>query len=162
GQAGVLRAGPARRTGGVRRRCSRHGRERAVRRRARGHARVPGEAGASVAEPLADVTTPPRRYDAIAPLRHPASAPLWDGAFVSHIGTWMETVALGAYVQKVTDQAAWTGTIAAAAFVPIAFFGPVGGALADRLPRKLLLMATTFVQTALATLLAVLFAVGHP
>ena len=117
-----------------------------------------------MAEPLADVEAGPirRRYDAFAPLRHPAYARLWTGAFVSNIGTWMETVALGAYVQKVTDQAAWTGTIAAAAFVPIAFFGPVGGALADRLPRKLLLMATTFVQTGLATLLAVLFAVGHP
>jgi len=74
----------------------------------------------------------------------------------------METLALGLYVQKVTHQAAWTGTIAAAAFVPIAFFGPIGGALADRFPRKRLLMTTTFVQTGLATLLAVLFAVGHP
>ncbi|MGZ4143501.1 MAG: MFS transporter, partial [Actinomycetota bacterium] len=52
--------------------------------------------------------------------------------------------------------------IAAAAFVPIAFFGPIGGALADRFPRKFLLMATTFVQMALATLLTVLFAVGNP
>jgi MFS family permease len=114
-----------------------------------------------MAEPLAGVTVR-RRFDALAPLRHPAYARLWSGAFVSNIGTWMETVALGVYVQDVTKQAAWTGTIAAAAFVPIAFFGPVGGALADRLPRKLLLMATTLVQTALATLLAVLFAVGHP
>ena len=60
----------------------------------------------------------------------------------------METLALGVYVQNTTGQAAWTGTIAAAGFVPIAFFGPIGGALADRFPRKLLLMATTFVQTA--------------
>src|SRR4051794_3442247 len=74
----------------------------------------------------------------------------------------METVALGQYVQNLTHQAAWTGTIAAASFVPIAFFGPVGGALADRVPRKVLLMATTFVQTVLASLLALLFALGHP
>ncbi len=74
----------------------------------------------------------------------------------------METLALGIYVTKTTHQAAWTGTIAAAAFVPIAFFGPIGGALADRIPRKRLLMGTTVVQTALATLLAVLFAIGHP
>ena len=114
-----------------------------------------------MAERVADVTAR-RRFDALAPLRHPAYARLWTGAFVSNIGTWMETVALGVYVQEVTKQAAWTGTIAAASFVPIAFFGPVGGALADRLPRKLLLMGTTLVQTALATLLAVLFAVGHP
>ncbi|MGZ4190805.1 MAG: MFS transporter [Actinomycetota bacterium] len=114
-----------------------------------------------MAEPLADITVRPR-FDALAPLRHAPYARLWTGAFVSNIGTWMETLALGLYVQKVTHQAAWTGTIAAAAFVPIAFFGPIGGALADRFPRKFLLMATTFVQMALATLLTVLFAVGNP
>jgi MFS family permease len=114
-----------------------------------------------VVEPLADITVRPR-FDAIAPLRHPPYARLWTGAFVSNIGTWMETLALGIYVTKVTHQAAWTGTIAAAAFVPIAFFGPIGGALADRFPRKWLLMGTTIVQTGLASLLAFLFAVGHP
>jgi MFS family permease len=114
-----------------------------------------------VAEPITG-TPVKRRFDALAPLRHPAYARLWTGAFVSNIGTWMETLALGLYVQKTTGQAAWTGTIAAAGFVPIAFFGPIGGALADRFPRKLLLMATTFVQMGLATLLTVLFAIGNP
>jgi MFS family permease len=114
-----------------------------------------------MAEPIVEPAAA-RRFVAIAPLRHSAYARLWAGAFVSNIGTWMETLALGVYVQDVTHQAAWTGTIAAAGFVPIAFFGPIGGALADRLPRKLLLMATTIVQTGLATLLALLFAVGHP
>jgi MFS family permease len=114
-----------------------------------------------VAEPIAAPAVR-TRFDAIAPLRHPAYARLWTGAFVSNIGTWMETLALGVYVTKHTGQAAWTGTIAAAGFLPIAFFGPIGGALADRLPRKLLLMATTFVQTGLAALLTVLFVIGHP
>ncbi|MDQ1478180.1 MAG: hypothetical protein QOE62_3409 [Actinomycetota bacterium] len=114
-----------------------------------------------MAEPIAAPAVR-TRFDAIAPLRHPAYARLWTGAFVSNIGTWMETLALGVYVTKHTGQAAWTGTIAAAGFLPIAFFGPIGGALADRLPRKLLLMATTFVQTGLAALLTVLFVIGHP
>ena len=74
----------------------------------------------------------------------------------------MESIALGIYVTDRTGQAAWTGTVAAAAFLPIAFFGPLGGALADRFPRKTLLTITSFVQTALAALLAVLFAVGNP
>src|SRR5262249_43162309 len=89
-------------------------------------------------------------------------ARLWTGAFVSNIGTWMEAVALGYYVTKVTHQAAWTGTIAAAAFLPIAFFGPLGGALADRIARKGLLIATNLVQTGLAAFLTVLFVVGNP
>ena len=40
--------------------------------------------------------------------------------------------------------------------------GPVGGALADRLPRKRLLLTTTTIQTILATTLTVLVATGDP
>ena len=36
----------------------------------------------------------------IAAFRHPQYARLWTGAFVSNIGTWMETVALGIYVTE--------------------------------------------------------------
>src|SRR5262245_39306982 len=92
--------------------------------------------------------------------RHRAYARLRTGAFVSNIGTWMETVAIGIYVTEETKQAAWTGTVAAAAFVPIALLGPVGGALADRVPRRPLLMATTVVEAALAGVLTALFIVG--
>jgi MFS family permease len=102
------------------------------------------------------------RFVSLAAMRHPAYARMWMGAFVSNIGTWMESIALGIYVTEKTHQAAWTGTVAAAAFVPIAFFSPLGGALADRIPRKWLLIVTSLVQTGLAALLAVLFAVGEP
>ena len=84
----------------------------------------------------------------IAAFRHPQYARLWTGAFVSNIGTWMETIAIGVYVTEATGQAAWTGTVAAAAFVPIALLGPLGGAFADRFPRRMLMMTTTLVQTA--------------
>ena len=74
----------------------------------------------------------------------------------------METVAIGVYVTEATGQAAWTGAVAAAGFVPIALLGPLGGAFADRFPRRLLMMSTTLVQTALAALLTILFIVGAP
>jgi MFS family permease len=106
---------------------------------------------------------PPRRnLISFAPLRHREYALLWTGAFVSNIGTWMESIALGIYVTKHTGQAAWTGTVAAAAFLPIAFFSPIGGALADRYPRRLLMIGTSLVQTGLAGLLTFMFVVGHP
>ena len=98
----------------------------------------------------------------IAAFRHPQYARLWTGAFISNIGTWMETIAIGVYVTDATGQAAWTGAVAAAAFVPIALLGPLGGAFADRFPRRMLMMTTTLVQTALATLLTVLFIAGSP
>ena len=74
----------------------------------------------------------------------------------------MESIAIGIYVTDVTGQAAWTGAVAAASFLPIGLLGPVGGALADRLPRRLLLMTTTFVEIGLTTLLTVLFIAGEP
>jgi predicted MFS family arabinose efflux permease len=87
---------------------------------------------------------------------------LWTGAFVSNIGTWMETVGVGILVTEATNESIWTGLVAAAGFAPLAVLGPVGGALADRLPRKRLLLTTTAIQTALATTLAVLVATGEP
>ena len=134
-----------------------------------GMTRVPREAEASMEKGLGtpealglDTAAPRTRLISFAPFKHPAYARLWTGAFVSNIGTWMESIALGIYVTDRTHQAAWTGTVAAAAFLPIAFLSPVGGALADRFPRRLLLIVTSLIQTALATLLTVLFVIGHP
>lgn len=98
----------------------------------------------------------------LAPLRHRRFALMWAGAFVSNIGTWMETVGVGILVTETTGQATWTGVVAAAGFVPAAVLGPVGGALADRLERKKLLMITTTIQTLLAALLTTLAATGTP
>ena len=94
----------------------------------------------------------------LAPLRHRTFALLWAGAFASNIGTWMETVAVGILVTTATGRAGWTGLVAAAAFVPNAVLGPLGGALADRLPRKRVLITTTAVQTVLAGTLTLLAA----
>jgi MFS family permease len=97
-----------------------------------------------------------------APLRHRQFALLWAGAFTSNIGTWMETVGVGVYVTAATGQAGWTGLVAAAGFVPSAVLGPLGGALADRVPRHRLLLVTTAVQAGLAGFLTALVAVGSP
>lgn len=65
---------------------------------------------------------------------------------------------MGVLVTTKTGQAGWAGLVAAAGFLPNALVGPIGGALADRIPRRRLLLATTAVQTALAGTLAVLAA----
>ena len=97
-----------------------------------------------------------------APLRHRQFALLWAGAFTSNIGTWMETVGVGVLVTTSTGQAGWAGLVAAAGFVPTAVLAPLGGALADRVPRRRLLLATTAVQTVLAGVLTLLTATGTP
>lgn len=80
---------------------------------------------------------------------------------MSNIGSWLQTIAVGVLVTELTGQARWTGLVAAAAFVPIGVLSPVGGAIADRVDRRRLLLGTTVGETLFAALLAVLVAIGH-
>lgn len=100
-------------------------------------------------------------FASLRPLRSRNFALLWSAALVSNVGSWMQTVALGILVFARTDQPAWAGLVAAAAFVPIGLLAPLGGVLADRLDRRRWLIATTLAEMLFATLLAVLAAVGH-
>ena len=92
----------------------------------------------------------------LAPFRHRPFARVWVGAFVSNVGTWMETIAVGVLVTEQTDQALWGGLAMVAGFVPMAVLSPVGGVLADRVHRRNLLLMTVSGQLVMATLLTVL------
>jgi MFS family permease len=100
----------------------------------------------------------PTRISPFRPFRHRAFATVWTGSFVSNIGTWMETVAIGVYVTQATGQAAWTGTVAALTYAPTVLLGPFGGALADRFDRRRFLVAVTLFQALLAGTLTLLAA----
>jgi MFS family permease len=106
------------------------------------------------------VTSParPTRVSPFRPFRHRAFATVWAGSFVSNVGTWMETVAIGVYVTQATGQAAWTGTVAALTYVPTVLLGPFGGALADRFDRRRFLVGVTLFQALLAATLTLLAA----
>ena len=86
---------------------------------------------------------------------------VWSAALVSNIGSWVQTVAVGVLVTALTGEARWTGLVAAAAFVPVGVLSPVGGAIADRVDRRRLLLGTTIGETLFACLLAVLVGTGH-
>ena len=73
----------------------------------------------------------------------------------------MQTVAVGALVISHTGKATWAVLVAAGAFLPIGLFSPVGGALADRLPRRPVLVIGTLAAAVTAGLLAVLTAAGN-
>ena len=76
-----------------------------------------------------------------APFRHRRFALLWAGAFVSNIGTWMETVGVGILVTSATGQGragpAWSPPPGSSRR---RCSRPLGGALADRVPRRTLLL----------------------
>ena len=97
----------------------------------------------------------------LRPLRQRDFALVWSAALVSNIGSWLQTVAVGVLVTELTGQASWTGLVAAAAFIPIGVLSPVGGAIADRVDRRRLLLGTTIGETFFAVLLALLVGTGH-
>jgi MFS family permease len=86
---------------------------------------------------------------------------VWSAALVSNIGSWLQTIAVGVLVTELTGQARWTGLVAAAAFVPVGVLSPVGGAIADRVDRRRLLLGTTIGETLAAVALAVVVGTGH-
>jgi MFS family permease len=97
----------------------------------------------------------------LRPLRHRNFALLWSASLVSNVGSWMQTVAVGALVISRTGQASWAVLVAAGAFLPIGLLSPVGGALADRVRRKPVIAAGNLVELLTATGLALLVAGGH-
>jgi len=102
-----------------------------------------------------------RGPSSLRPFRHRAFTLLWAAGLISMIGSWMQTVAVGALVISDTGQATWAVLVAAGAFLPIGVLAPVGGALADRLPRRPVLAAGNLVAAATALALALLVAAGH-
>ena len=101
------------------------------------------------------------RFASLQPLRNRDFALLWTGGLISNIGTWMQTVAVGALVRSSGGRNFGTALVAAAAFLPIGLLAPVGGALADRLDRRLWLAVGNFVQALLAVVLTVLAITGR-
>jgi MFS family permease len=78
------------------------------------------------------------------------------GAFISNVGTWMERIAVGIWVDEATKSASWTGWVTAMLFLPVAVLGPIGGALADRSARRRWLITVTLAQAVVAGVLAAL------
>ncbi len=95
------------------------------------------------------------------PFRYRSFTLLWIGGFISYVGSWMQTVAVGALVISDTGSATWAVLVAAGAFLPIGVLSPIGGALADRLPRRPVLMTGNLAAAVTAVLLAIEVAGGH-
>ncbi len=78
------------------------------------------------------------------------------GQLVSLTGTWMQQIAMGWLIYRLTDSALALGLLGFANQIPILLFGAVGGVWSDRLDRRRLMMWTQALALAQATLLAVL------
>jgi MFS family permease len=91
-----------------------------------------------------------------ASLRHRNFRLYLAGQSISQAGTWMQTVAMGWLVLKLTGSGGLLGLVTATQFVPTLLFGPYAGALSDRVSRWHILQVTQVLAGLLAALLGVL------
>jgi MFS family permease len=82
----------------------------------------------------------------------------WTGALLSNVGSWMQNLALGWLVLQLTNSAFWVGFVSFAGLFPSLFLSLFGGVLADRMDRRLVLMATQTAMMVIAAILATLTA----
>src|SRR5918996_6057871 len=69
-------------------------------------------------------------------LNHRDFRVFWGGQLVSLIGTWMQSVAQSWLVLELSGSALKLGLIGTFQFAPVLVFSVVGGANADRLPKR--------------------------
>lgn len=83
------------------------------------------------------------------------------GQVVSNTGTWMQRIAQDWLVLSLTGSASAVGLTIALQFLPMLLFGLYGGVLADRLPKRPLLLATQSAMGLTGLALAALTLTGH-
>src|SRR5262249_58647419 len=79
----------------------------------------------------------------------------WAGNFLSNIGTWMQNVAQGWLVLKLTNSPFWLGVVGFASTIPILLFALIGGGIADHGYKRKLLIVTPSALMVFALALAV-------
>lgn len=92
----------------------------------------------------------PRFSDALAALRIPHFRRFFWAALASNSGTWLQALAGPFVIKEITNSASWVGLAAFAQVVPMALIGPIAGPLADRIPRRRILIATQFLLSMVA------------
>src|SRR5215470_543294 len=75
-------------------------------------------------------------------LRHRNYRLYFIGQLVSVIGSWVQTTALMWLAWRLTRQSQWPAWIATAQILPTFFLGAWGGALADRVSKRALILGT--------------------
>jgi MFS family permease len=80
--------------------------------------------------------------ESLRALRHRNYQLFFAGQLISLIGTWMDQVAESWLVYRLTGSALLLGTVAFSSQIPVFLLAPIGGALADRLDRRKILICT--------------------
>lgn len=102
----------------------------------------------------------PRFADGLRALRHRDFRLYFFGQLVSLIGTWMQAVAQGWLMHRLTSSAFMLGLLSFAQFAPVLPLALYAGVLADRTERRTMLLWTQSLMLAQAVALALVVSTG--
>jgi len=85
---------------------------------------------------------------------------MWIGACMSSMGTWMQIVAQGWLIYRLSHNPRMLGLEQFLAGIPIFLLSPLGGVVADRKERRRILTISQYIQMASAGILTILVALG--
>jgi MFS family permease len=102
----------------------------------------------------------PRFADGLRALRHRDFRLYFFGQLVSLIGTWMQAVAQGWLMHRLTNSAFMLGLLSFAQFAPVLPLALFAGVLADRTERRTMLLWTQSLMLAQAVALATVVSTG--
>jgi MFS family permease len=94
-------------------------------------------------------------------LKHRNFKLFFSGQIISLVGTWMQTVAEAWLIYRLTGSGALLGLLGFVGQMPIFVFSPVAGLVADRWPRRNVVLATQASSMTLAFILATLTLTHH-
>src|SRR6201999_2834759 len=83
------------------------------------------------------------------------------GAVVSNTGTWMSRITQDWLVSSLTHSSTAVGVTTALQFLPMLLFGLYGGVIADRYPKRQILLVSQSLMGMCGLALAVLTLSGH-
>jgi MFS family permease len=93
-------------------------------------------------------------------LRHRNYRLFFFGQMISQIGTWMQTTAQAWLVLELTHSALLLGLVGVLQYLPVMVFSLFGGVLADRFPKRTLLLVTQSVALVQASIMWLLVVTG--
>src|ERR687885_1837364 len=106
---------------------------------------------------LSTSVTPAAAY---APLRHPVFRMLWVATLASNTGLWIQNTGAGWLMTSLAPSPVMVSLVQAASMLPVFLFALPGGALADILDRRRILIAAQLWIAVMGVLLAALTAAG--
>jgi MFS family permease len=110
--------------------------------------------------PAAETRAPRRRSRVAAAFRYRDFRLLWTGLLVGNLGTWMQFTTLGylvAYLAPTPSLASlYVGFLGASRAIPVVICSPIAGVVADRFPRRRVLLITNSLTSIISLALAVL------